>query len=40
LYYNGDQPEKPSTIARVAGYTFEKVDKFVGKLGKPIGIKS
>lgn len=38
--YNGDQPEKPSTIARVAGYTFEKVDKFVGKLGKPIGIKS
>jgi hypothetical protein len=30
----------PSTIARVAGYTFEKVDGFIGKLGKPVGIKS
>jgi hypothetical protein len=25
---------------RVAGYTFEKVDKFLGKVGNPIGIKS
>ena len=30
----------PTTIARVAGYTFEKIDSFVHKLGKPIGIKS
>ncbi|HZH55086.1 MAG TPA: hypothetical protein VFD72_05505 [Sphingobacteriaceae bacterium] len=30
----------PTTIARVAGYTFEKIDLFVHKLGKPIGIKS
>jgi hypothetical protein len=38
--YNGGEPSRPSTIARVAGYTFEKVDKFLGKLGNPIGIKS
>ncbi|HWB27781.1 MAG TPA: hypothetical protein VG738_20045 [Chitinophagaceae bacterium] len=38
--YNGGAPIRPSTIARVAGYTFEKVDSFLGKLGKPIGIKS
>ncbi len=31
---------KPTTIARVAGITFEKIDKFIGELGKPIGIKS
>jgi hypothetical protein len=31
---------QPTTIARAAGYTFEKVDKFLGKLGKPIGVKS
>jgi len=30
----------PNTIARAAGYTFEKVDQFLGKLGKPVGIKS
>jgi hypothetical protein len=30
----------PTTIARAAGYTFEKVDRFVGKLGVPIGVKS
>jgi len=30
----------PTTIARAAGYTFEKVDKFLGELGKPIGVKS
>ena len=31
---------KPSTIARAAGMTFEQVDKFIGLLGKPIGLKS
>lgn len=30
----------PTTIARVAGYTFEKIDRFIYKLGKPIGVKS
>jgi hypothetical protein len=30
----------PTTIARAAGYTFEKVDTLIGKLGNPIGIKS
>ncbi len=31
---------KPTTMARAAGYTLEKVDGFLGKLGKPIGLKS
>jgi hypothetical protein len=30
----------PTTIARAAGYTFEKIDQFIGKLGNPEGIKS
>jgi hypothetical protein len=30
----------PTTIARAAGYTFEKVDQVLGKLGKPVGVKS
>jgi hypothetical protein len=30
---------KPTTIARAAGYTFELVDSFLDKLGKPIGLK-
>lgn len=30
----------PTTVARAAGYTFEKVDGFLGKLGKPLGIQS
>jgi hypothetical protein len=30
----------PTTIARAAGYTFEQVDRFLGKLGNPIGVKS
>ncbi len=38
--YNGGSPARPATIARVAGYTFEKVDKFLGQLGNPVGIKS
>jgi hypothetical protein len=31
---------KPSTFARAAGVTCEAVDKFIGKLGRPIGLKS
>jgi len=31
---------KPGTMARAAGYALEQVDKFLGKLGKPIGVKS
>jgi hypothetical protein len=31
---------QPTTIARAAGYTFEKIDGFLGQLGKPVGIKS
>jgi len=31
---------KPKMIARAAGVAFEQVDRFVGKLGKPVGIKS
>ncbi len=38
------QPEgssiKPSTIARAAAITFDQVDGFLGKLGKPVGLKS
>jgi hypothetical protein len=30
----------PTTFARIAGCVFEAVDKFVGKLGNPIGVKS
>jgi hypothetical protein len=30
----------PATIAQVAGWTFEKIDPFVHKLGKPVGVKS
>ncbi|MBK9989204.1 MAG: hypothetical protein IPP19_00320 [Verrucomicrobia bacterium] len=31
---------KPSTYARAVGVTCEAVDKFIGKLGRPIGLKS
>ncbi len=31
---------QPTMIARAAGHTFEKVDKFLGQLGKPVGVKS
>lgn len=31
---------QPTTIARAAGVTFEQIDRFVHKLGKPVGIKS
>jgi hypothetical protein len=37
---DGGIPVKPATIARAAGYTFESVDRFLGKLGNPVGIKS
>jgi hypothetical protein len=30
----------PTTLARTAGYSFEKVDRFLGQLGKPVGIQS
>jgi hypothetical protein len=30
----------PSSLARVAGYSFEQLDQFISKLGKPVGIKS
>jgi hypothetical protein len=30
----------PSTMARPAGYSFELVDKFLGQLGNPVGVKS
>jgi hypothetical protein len=31
---------QPTTVARAAGYTFEKVEKFIDQLGTPVGIKS
>jgi hypothetical protein len=31
---------QPNMIARAAGVTFEQVDRFLGKLGEPVGIKS
>ena len=36
----GGSSIKPTSIARAAGYTLEKVDGFLGKLGKPTGLKS
>ncbi len=30
----------PTTIARAAGYVFELVDGFLGKLGRPVGVKA
>lgn len=31
---------QPTTISRAAGYTFETIDKFLGHLGNPVGVKS
>ncbi|HVV06000.1 MAG TPA: hypothetical protein VHC96_17330, partial [Puia sp.] len=31
--YNGGTPARPTTIARIAGYTFEKIDSLLGFLG-------
>jgi hypothetical protein len=36
----GSAAGKPLTYARAAGYTLDQVDNFLGKLGKPIGLKS
>jgi hypothetical protein len=37
----GDGSARPATlVGRVAGYTFEKVDGFLGRLGKPVGLPS
>jgi len=36
---NGKQVT-PTTVARAAGYTFDMVDGFLGKLGVPMGIQS
>jgi hypothetical protein len=33
-------PARQPTFARAAGYTFEQVDSFLGKLGRPLGLKS
>jgi len=30
----------PSTMARAAGYAFEQIDSFIGKLGNPVGVVS
>lgn len=38
--FRGSTTVTQPTMARVAGYSLEQVDQFVGKLGKPIGIKS
>lgn len=37
---NGGIPGKPTSVARAAGYAFETIDKFLGQLGNPVGIKS
>ncbi len=31
---------QPTTVARAAGYSFEKIDGILGELGKPIGVAS
>jgi hypothetical protein len=31
---------QPLTLARAAGVTFEEVDKFIGLMGNPVGLKS
>jgi hypothetical protein len=35
-----EQTVNPSTLARACGVVFEQVDKFLGELGNPVGIKS
>jgi hypothetical protein len=37
---SGSSDAGPASFARVAGYSLDQVDAFLGKLGKPIGIKS
>lgn len=36
----GHEPVRPTTIARAAAVSLEQVDEFLGKLGKPVGLKS
>lgn len=38
--YKGSAAHPEPSIARVAGYSLEQVDRFLGKLGKPVGIAS
>jgi hypothetical protein len=40
LDISGQDKVIPSTFARPAGYTFETIDKTIGFLGNPVGIKS
>jgi hypothetical protein len=37
---DGGTLKPPTMIARAAGYSFEKIDRILGFLGKPVGIKS
>jgi hypothetical protein len=37
---SGTTTVEPPTIARAAGYSLEKIDPLIGKLGTPYGIKS
>ena len=39
-FQNGNKTVTPTTMARIADVTLRKADQLVGKLGKPIGIKS
>jgi hypothetical protein len=36
----GGKMIEPTTIARASGYTFETIDRFLGQLGNPVGVKS
>ena len=38
--FHGSGTVSQPTMARVAGYSLEQVDQFIGKLGRPIGIMS
>ena len=39
-FKHGNKTVEPTTMARIADVTLRKADQLVGKLGKPIGIKS
>jgi hypothetical protein len=38
--YSSGTPMRPTTLARVAGYSLEKADRIMGKTGNPVGIQS
>lgn len=38
--FDYNEIKMPATIAAIAGYTFEKIDRLLSFLGKPVGIKS